>query len=217
MYYKFTYYLQSTIGWSCKQHQLDAKTSHWLEARLLLHDLWLLLTRDKNSKYLYGRDFLAERAYPLWDIRTRVSPLSDVTGILPLRDSPIVWGISRQSESESLLSVSPRCFIDWSAFSRSWRSLSISSLDCIDWSALSLSRFSKASRSSWLSESWGKRNQKPFFENHLWMNSIYTWSAFIFKSWIKIKAYFKHNFPTSNFSMTYVKHGKFFHKCYYME
>lgn len=99
MYYKFTYYLQSTIGWSCKQHQLDAKTSHWLEARQLLHDLWLLPTRDKNSKYLYGRDFLAERAYPLWDIRTRVSPLSDVTGILPLyegfphcmRDSPSVW------------------------------------------------------------------------------------------------------------------------------
>lgn len=90
-----------------------------------------------------------------------------------MRDSPIVWGIPRQSESESLLSVSPRCFIDWSAFSRSWRSLSISSLDWIDWSALSLSRFSKASRSSWLSESWGKRNQKPFFENHLWMYSFF--------------------------------------------
>lgn len=134
-----------------------------------------------------------------------------------MRDSPIVWGIPRQSESESLLSVSPRCFIDWSAFSRSWRSLSISSLDWIDWSALSLSRFSKASRSSWLSESWGKRNQKPFFQNHLWMYSFFPEVPSFFKSWIKIKAYFKHNFPTSNFSMTYVKQGKFFHKCYYME
>lgn len=140
------------------------------------------------------------------------------------RDSPIVWGIPPLYEGFPV-SLSP------SHCSPCRRGASLTGAPSLGADVLSLSlpwivlteAPSLSAVSPRLPDPHGYQSPEVKEIRNLSLRIIYECIQFIpevpsfFKSWIKIKAYIKRNFPTSNFSTTYVKQGKFFHKCYYME